>query len=131
MNTRRKPKLAVWKFASCDGCQLSLLDCEDELLALAGEVEIAYFLEARRATVRGPYDLSLVEGSVTTAHDAERIRQVRRQSRRLITIGACATAGGIQALKNYADVEGFLSAVYATPEYVSTLATSLRSTTVS
>ena len=124
MNTRRKPKLAVWKFASCDGCQLSLLDCEDELLALAGEVEVAYFLEARRATVRGPYDLSLVEGSVTTAHDAERIRQVRRQSRRLITIGACATAGGIQALKNYADVEGFLSAVYASPEYVSTLETS-------
>jgi coenzyme F420-reducing hydrogenase gamma subunit len=114
----------VWKFASCDGCQLSLLDCEDELLALAGEVEIAYFLEARRATVRGPYDLSLVEGSVTTAHDAERIRQVRRQSRKLITIGACATAGGIQALKNNADVEGFLSAVYASPEYVSTLATS-------
>ena len=124
MSPRRKPTLAVWKFASCDGCQLSLLDCEDELLALAGEVEIAYFLEARRATVRGPYDLSLVEGSVTTAHDAERIRQVRRQSRRLITIGACATAGGIQALKNYADVEGFLSAVYASPEYVSTLATS-------
>ena len=124
MSARRKPTLAVWKFASCDGCQLSLLDCEDELLALAGEVEIAYFLEARRATVRGPYDLSLVEGSVTTAHDAERIRQVRRQSRKLITIGACATAGGIQALKNNADVEGFLSAVYATPEYVSTLATS-------
>jgi sulfhydrogenase subunit delta len=121
---RRKPTLAVWKFASCDGCQLSLLDCEDELLALAGEVEIAYFLEARRATVRGPYDLSLVEGSVTTAHDAERLRQVRRQSRKLITIGACATAGGIQALKNNADVEGFLSAVYASPEYVSTLATS-------
>jgi sulfhydrogenase subunit delta len=124
VSTRRKPKLAVWKFASCDGCQLSLLDCEDDLLALAGEVEIAYFLEARRATVRGPYDLSLVEGSVTTAHDAERIRHVRRVSRRLITIGACATAGGIQALKNYADVEGFLSAVYASPEYVSTLATS-------
>jgi coenzyme F420-reducing hydrogenase gamma subunit len=124
VSARRKPTLAVWKFASCDGCQLSLLDCEDELLALAGEVEIAYFLEARRATVRGPYDLSLVEGSVTTAHDAERIRQVRRQSRKLITIGACATAGGIQALKNNADVEGFLSAVYASPEYVSTLATS-------
>jgi coenzyme F420-reducing hydrogenase gamma subunit len=124
VSARRKPTLAVWKFASCDGCQLSLLDCEDELLRLAGEVEIAYFLEARRATVRGPYDLSLVEGSVTTAHDAERIRQVRRQSRKLITIGACATAGGIQALKNNADVEGFLSAVYASPEYVSTLATS-------
>jgi len=122
--TARKPKLAVWKFASCDGCQLSLLDCEDELLALAGEVEIAHFLEATSATVRGPYDLSLVEGSITTAQDLERIRKVRRASKHLVTIGACATAGGIQALRNFADVEGFLSIVYASPEYVSTLETS-------
>jgi sulfhydrogenase subunit delta len=120
----RKPKLAVWKFASCDGCQLSLLDCERELLPLAGEVEIAYFLEARRATVEGPYDLSLVEGSITTSEDAERIRRVRASSRRLVTIGACATAGGIQALRNFGDVEEFASVVYATPEYISTLATS-------
>ena len=120
----RKPKLAVWKFASCDGCQLSLLDCEDELLALAGEVEIAYFLEATRATVKGPYDLSLVEGSVTTAHDAERIHAVRRASRKLVTIGACATAGGVQALRNFADVSDFVSAVYASPGYISTLETS-------
>jgi coenzyme F420-reducing hydrogenase gamma subunit len=120
----RKPTLAVWKFASCDGCQLSLLDCEDELLALAGEVEIAYFLEASRATAKGPYDLSLVEGSVTTAHDAKRIQQVRRSSRKLVTIGACATAGGVQALRNFADVNDFLSIVYASPEYVSTLETS-------
>jgi sulfhydrogenase subunit delta len=124
VNADGKPTLAVWKFASCDGCQLSLLDCEDELLALAGEVEIAYFVEARRATVEGPYDLSLVEGSITTAHDAERIREVRRQSRHLVTIGACATAGGIQALKNFADVEGFVAAVYASPQYISTLETS-------
>jgi sulfhydrogenase subunit delta len=120
----RKAKLAVWKFASCDGCQLSLLDCEDELLSLAEEVEIAYFLEASSATVKGPYDLSLVEGSVTTSGDAERIQQVRRSSRRLVTIGACATAGGIQALRNFANVKDFLSIVYASPDYVSTLATS-------
>ena len=122
--TTRKPKLAVWKFASCDGCQLSLLDCEDDLLALAGEVEIAYFLEASRATIKGPYDLSLVEGSVTTEHDAKRIQQVRRSSRKLVTIGACATAGGVQALRNFANVKDFLSIVYASPEYVSTLETS-------
>jgi coenzyme F420-reducing hydrogenase gamma subunit len=119
-----KPTLAVWKFASCDGCQLSLLDCEDELLALAGQVEIAYFLEASRATVKGPYDLSLVEGSVTTPHDAERIRQVRRVSRHLVTIGACATAGGVQALKNFGDVNEFVSIVYASPDFISTLETS-------
>jgi coenzyme F420-reducing hydrogenase gamma subunit len=119
-----KPTLAVWKFASCDGCQLSLLDCEDELLAVADTVDIAYFLEARRAVAEGPYDVSLVEGSITTEHDAERIRRVREQSKVLVTIGACATAGGIQALKNSADVAEYTRVVYATPEYVSSLATS-------
>ncbi len=124
MARKRKPKLAVWKFASCDGCQLSLLDCEDELLAVAGEVEIANFLEASRAKVKGPYDLSLVEGSITTPHDAERIHQVRRASKYLVTIGACATAGGIQALRNFKDVKQFISIVYATPHYIETLNTS-------
>jgi coenzyme F420-reducing hydrogenase gamma subunit len=119
-----RPKLAVWKFASCDGCQLSLLDCEDELLAVAGAVEIANFPEASSAFVEGPYELSLVEGSITTAHDAERIHAVRAQSKFLVTIGACATAGGIQALRNFADVNDFVSAVYASPQYISTLATS-------
>ena len=124
MAAKKKPKLAVWKFASCDGCQLSLLDCEDELLAVAGEVEIANFPEATRATVKGPYDLSLVEGSITTPHDAERIHQVRRSSKFLVTIGACATAGGIQALRNFADVRKFTSVVYATPAYIETLSKS-------
>jgi sulfhydrogenase subunit delta len=119
-----KPKLAVWKFASCDGCQLTLLDCEDEFLDIAGAVDIAYFLEATRATIKGPYDVSLVEGSITTAHDAERIQQIRHQSKTLITIGACATAGGVQALRNFADVKAFTSIVYAHPDYISTLATS-------
>ena len=119
-----KPTLAVWKFASCDGCQLSLLDLEDELLALSDRLEIAYFLEASSATVEGPYDVSLVEGSITTPHDAERIREVRASSRALITIGACATSGGIQALRNFADVEEFTRIVYAQPDYISTLASS-------
>jgi coenzyme F420-reducing hydrogenase gamma subunit len=120
----RRPTLAVWKFASCDGCQLTLLSCEDELLAIAGRVDIAYFLEASSGAVRGPYDVSLVEGSITTAHDAERIRRVRQASRFLVTIGACATAGGIQTLRNFQDVREFTRAVYAKPEYIKTLATS-------
>lgn len=121
MRRKHKPKLAVWKFASCDGCQLSLLDCEDHLLAVAGELEIASFPEASRAVVKGPYDLSLVEGSITTPHDAERIHQVRRVSKYLVTIGACATAGGIQALRNFKDVKEFISIVYARPEFIETL----------
>jgi sulfhydrogenase subunit delta len=125
MATRRKrPTLAVWKFASCDGCQLTVLDLEDELLTVAGALRIHNFPEATSAIVKGPYDLSLVEGSITTPHDAERIREVRRASRRLVTIGACATAGGIQALRNFKDVKEFRSIVYARPEYIDTLATS-------
>jgi coenzyme F420-reducing hydrogenase gamma subunit len=121
MKKKRKPKLAIWKFSSCDGCQLSLLDCEDELLAVAENIEIANFPEASRQVVKGPYDLSLVEGSITTPHDAERIHQVRRSSKVLVTIGACATAGGIQALRNFKDVREFTSIVYATPSYIETL----------
>ncbi len=118
------PSLAVWKFASCDGCQLTLLDCEDELLALAETVRVAHFLEASSAVVAGPYDISLVEGSITTAADIERIHRVRDQSRVLVTIGACATAGGIQALRNFAALDEFRSVVYARPDYIDTLATS-------
>lgn len=121
MNRPHKPKLAVWKFASCDGCQLSLLDCEDELLAIADAIEIAHFPEASRAVVKGPYDLSLVEGSITTEHDAARIHRIRRSSRYLVAIGACATSGGVQALRNFRNVREFTSLVYASPEYISTL----------
>lgn len=118
------PTLAVWKFASCDGCQLTLLDCEDELLTLAGRVKIAHFLEASSEVLPGPYDLSLVEGSITTAADLERIQRIRAESKVLVTIGACATAGGIQALRNFGDVTEFASVVYASPQYIDTLATS-------
>ncbi len=122
--TAPRPRLAVWKFASCDGCQLSLLDCEDELLALAEGVQIALFAEASSNMLPGPYDVSLVEGSITTAHDRERIQQVRAESGLLVTIGACATAGGIQALRNFRDVEEWKQLVYARPEVIDALATS-------
>jgi coenzyme F420-reducing hydrogenase gamma subunit len=119
--TKRKPRIGVFKFASCDGCQLTLLDAEDELLGIAGALDIAYFPEASRAMLKGPYDIALVEGSITTHVDAQRIQDVRRQSTMLVTIGACATAGGIQALRNWKDVDEFIRIVYATPQYISTL----------
>jgi len=121
MKKRPKPRLAIFKFASCDGCQLTLLDCEDELLAIAGAVEIAYFAEARRRMLPGPYDICLVEGSITTEEEIQRIKEVRRQSRFLVSIGACAVAGGIQALRNWIDVNDYIDIVYARPEYINTL----------
>jgi coenzyme F420-reducing hydrogenase gamma subunit len=120
----RNPKLAVWKFTSCDGCQLSLLDLEDELLAIAERLTIAYFKEATRAEVKGPYDLSLVEGSVSTPDQLEQVKQVRRSSKLLVAIGTCATSGGIQALRNFADVGEYLRQVYPAPQHLQTLAES-------
>lgn len=126
MNFVESPRktLAVFKFASCDGCQLSLLACEDELLELAGQIEISYFLEASSRIGAGPWDVALVEGSITTPEDEQRIRRIRDQAACVVTIGACATAGGIQSLRNWADHEEFLKCVYAQPEFISTLATS-------
>lgn len=117
----KKPRLAIFKFASCDGCQLTLLDAEEELLDITGAVELAYFPEASRAMLKGPYDIGLVEGSIATHSDAQRIQEVRRQCKILITIGACATAGGIQALRNWKDVDEFIRLVYASPQFISTL----------
>ena len=119
-----RPTVAVWKFASCDGCQLTILDCEDELLQIAAALDLRMFLEAGPEELLDHYDISFVEGSVTTAHDAERIRDIRARSGMLVTIGACATAGGIQALRNSADVAEYAAAVYARPDWIATLATS-------
>jgi sulfhydrogenase subunit delta len=120
-SNKERPRIAVFKFASCDGCQLSLLDAEDELLGLVGAVHVAYFPEATRTMQKGPYDIGFVEGSVTTHQDAQRIQEIRRQCKTLITIGACATAGGIQALRNWKDVDEFVRVVYPTPQFINTL----------
>jgi len=121
MAKQRKPRIAVWKFASCDGCQLSILDCETDLLEIASMVDFVYFREATRATARGPYDVSLVEGSITTPQDLVHIKDVRKKSRYLVALGACATAGGIQALRNNHNIEEYISSVYAHPEYIDTM----------
>ena len=118
---KSKPRIAIFKFASCDGCQLSLLDAEDELLEVVSAVDVAYFPEASRKMLKGPYDIAFVEGSITTHADAQRIQEVRRECKTLITLGACATAGGIQALRNWKDVDEFIRVVYATPQFISTL----------
>jgi sulfhydrogenase subunit delta len=113
-----KPKVAVYKFSSCDGCQLSLLNLEDELLDLAEAVEISYFLEATRNVITGPYDIGIVEGSITTPHEASRIKEVRAECKYLIALGTCATAGGIQALRNFANASEYSKSVYSHPEFL-------------
>lgn len=122
--TTYRPRIGVVKFASCDGCQLTLLDLEDYLLAVAERFDIVEFAEATTNSSPGPYDVLFVEGSVSTPEQRQLIRVLRDRALSLITIGACATAGGIQALRNWSDHEEFHEAVYAHPEYVSSLTTS-------
>jgi len=119
-----KPRVAVFKLSSCDGCQLQLLDAEEALLDLAGALDIVHFREARSLSERGPYDVTLVEGSVSTPAQVQEIRAIRDASRFLMTIGACATAGGIQALRNWGGLDEAVRAVYPTPAYIQSLATS-------
>jgi len=111
------------KFASCDGCQLTLLDLEDQLLDLVTTFDLVEFAEASSHRSSGPYDLVLVEGSISTPDQLEEIVHIRRQTPLLVTIGACATAGGIQALRNWRDHGSMHDAVYAMPEFVDSLAT--------
>ncbi|MFH2103251.1 MAG: oxidoreductase [Chloroflexota bacterium] len=124
MSVIKKPSVAVYKFSSCDGCQLAILNLEDELLDLAEAVDIAYFLEATRAVKPGPYDIGIVEGSVTTPHEIKRINDVRNDCGILIALGTCATAGGIQSLRNFSNAEEYARNVYAHPEYLDYLNTS-------
>jgi len=124
MTPIHKPSVAVYKFSSCDGCQLSILNLEDELLELTDMIEIAFFLEARRRVLPGPYDIGLVEGSVSTEEEIHKIKEVRQDCQLLIALGTCATAGGVQALRNFADLESFTQKVYPHPEYIHALPTS-------
>jgi sulfhydrogenase subunit delta len=122
-STPRRPRLGIMKFASCDGCQLTLLDLENELLDLVTTFDLVEFAEASSHRSSGPFDLVLVEGSISTPDQIEEIIHIRRQTPLLVTIGACATAGGIQALRNWRDHEAMHNAVYALPEYVESLTT--------
>lgn len=124
LRAQQRPRLAVHKFTSCDGCQLTILDCEETLLELADAVEISYFLEAKRDSTPGACDIALVEGSVSTPAEVERSRRIRAEAKVFVAFGACATAGGIQALRNFGDLAALKAAAYPDPTAVAALPTS-------
>lgn len=119
---RQRLRVGVVKFASCDGCQLTILDLEDELLALTERFEFVEFAEATSKRSSGPFDILFVEGSISTPEQAVEIVRLRAVAKTLVTIGACATAGGIQALRTAAEHEAFRAAVYPSPAFVGSLA---------
>ena len=117
-----RPRVAVTKFASCDGCQLTILDLEDELLEIVSRFDIVEFPEATSRRSPGPYDIVFVEGSISAPEHLDAIKELRKQARILVTIGACATAGGIQAMRNWADHDAYRAAIYEHPEWIESLA---------
>jgi len=119
-----KPRLAVHKFTSCDGCQLAFLNAGETLITLSGLVDIVHFVEEGPIDPETKVDIAFVEGSISTPEEEARIKKIRANSQYIITIGACATAGGIQALRNFVNHQEWLQSVYASPEYIKTLSTS-------
>jgi sulfhydrogenase subunit delta len=117
------PRVGVVKMASCDGCQLTILDLEDELLAIGQRFDLVEFPEATSRRSSGPYDVLLVEGSISTPEQLEQIVELRARTKLLVTIGACATAGGIQAMRNWSNEPEWRASVYPSPEDVESLAT--------
>lgn len=116
-----RPRVAVHKFSSCDGCQLAFLNLGEPLLALAESVDILHFAEAGPIDEDAEVDIAFVEGSIARSKDAERLKKIRENSRYVVTIGACATAGGIQALRNLHDAGDWMAGIYAQPEFVDLL----------
>lgn len=119
-----KLRLAVHKFTSCDGCQLAFLNAGEELLTLFETVDVTHFVEAGKVDLESPVDIAFVEGSISTPDEQQRIKKIRANSKYIITIGACATAGGVQALRNAINYAEWIGTIYATPEYIQSLSTS-------
>lgn len=120
----KKPRIGVFKFASCDGCQLTILNMEEELLDIIETVDISYFMEAMDRPLKGIFEISIIEGSISTERQKEEIVEIRERSRNLITIGACATSGGLQALRNWASLTSYKEYVYPVPDTIESLSTS-------
>ena len=120
----RKPRIAVHKFSSCDGCQLAFLNAGEALVTLATLVDIVHFAEAGYFDEETAVEVAFVEGSISTPQELARIKAVREKSAYLVTIGACATAGGLQALRNMHDHRQWIDGIYAQPETIELLAAS-------
>jgi len=108
MSSKSKPRVAVYKFTGCAGCQMELLRLEDELLDIAEKIEFVYFMMAQNRDELECYDICFVEGSVSTPRELQEIKMIRAQTKTLIAFGDCAITGCVPSIKNWlpqSDVE--------------------------
>jgi sulfhydrogenase subunit delta len=106
-----KPRIAIFDFSCCEGCQLQIVNLEEELLDLLGGADVVEWREAMSDQSRD-YDIAIIEGSITRAEDEERLWMIRGRAKILVAIGACATIGGINKLKNNFNLDEVKKCVY-------------------
>jgi len=106
-----KPRVAIFDFACCEGCQLQIVNLEEEILDLIGAVDVVEWREAMTESSE-QYDIAIIEGSITRPEDEERIKKIRERAKVIVAIGACATIGGINKLKNNFDLDEVRECVY-------------------
>jgi sulfhydrogenase subunit delta len=113
-----KPRVAVFKFTSCSGCQLEILNLENDLLDVLNLIDLTYFPMASRSYSQGPFDIGLVEGAITTPEEIEAIKDVRKQIKTLIALGTCACYGGLPSMKNWQTERESAEKVYDNPSVI-------------
>jgi sulfhydrogenase subunit delta len=106
-----KPRVGLFDFACCEGCQLQIVNMEEEILSLLSVVDPVVWREAM-SDQSDEYDIAIVEGSITRARDEEALRRIRERAKIVIALGACATIGGVNKLKNNFDLGEVRRAVY-------------------
>ncbi len=107
-----KLKVAILGLTSCGGCQLEILNLEPVLLDLVEVFELVYFPEAQSENIEGPYDVAFVEGSISIKEEIKRIKNIRKEAKFVVALGSCACYGGVQAIRNFGDVEEARKQVY-------------------
>lgn len=93
-----KPKLAIFEFTDCEGCEVEIISLRDRFLALEKRFDIVNWRLGQENNQPGPYDIVIIEGTPIARREVDLLRELREQSKTLIALGACACLGGIPGI---------------------------------
>jgi len=108
----KKPKVGIFDFACCEGCQLQIANMGEDLLSVLGSINVMEWREVMSEKWGKNLDIAIIEGSITDPHAVERIKQIRKKSKTLIAYGSCATIGGVNCMKNNFSLDDIRKYVY-------------------
>jgi coenzyme F420-reducing hydrogenase gamma subunit len=98
---KKKPQIAIHKFTGCAGCQLEFLHLEESFIKLLDLFDISYWVMVKRHNSEGPWDISLVEGGISTPEEIREIKEIRKKSKIVVAFGDCAITGCIPSIRNW------------------------------